>query len=536
MNGIVVAPQPRAAEAGADILRQGGNAFDAAVAVAFMQCAIDPFMCGVGGIGVAQIYDALRGEATIIDFYGRVGSRARADQWAGLIRRTPTGRTYVKGFANAISYGSILIPGTVAGLAAIHARGCLPWRDLLQPAIATLREGFPLYAYIAEYFDELYQYPRGDYFPPFAQFIRTTPDFARLWLREDGQPRRVGDLLSNPDYAATLQTLAEEGPDSFYRGSLAAVIAADFAAHDAPITADDLAACRANIIAPLSVNYRGYRVSTSPPGGITLLQTLALLGDTDLAALGRASPEALHRIAAALRIAFGERAKLAGDADQTLLNRLLDPAHLAELRLQLGATVPAVRATLDPPGTTHLTVADRQGHIVTLTHTLSLGSGVVTPGLGFQYNNGMSSFDPFPGRTRSIAPGRARVTPMSPTIVFDGERPLIALGSPGSNAIISAITQTLINSLDFGLSPLEAVAAPRIHCEGGPLFLEARTPTATARELAARGWVLHPRPFAYDTLQGRVQLIVRDGERWTGASDPRRDGGVALIVDRADAG
>ena len=146
MNGIVVAPQPGAAEVGVETLRQGGNAFDAVVAATFMQCALDPFMCGVGGIGVAQLYDARQGEELIVDFYGRVGSRARADQWTRLIRRTPTGRTYLQGFANAIGYGSILIPGTVAGLAAIHRRGRLPWRDLLQPAIATLRDGFPLYA------------------------------------------------------------------------------------------------------------------------------------------------------------------------------------------------------------------------------------------------------------------------------------------------------------------------------------------------------------------------------------------------------
>jgi gamma-glutamyltranspeptidase/glutathione hydrolase len=498
-----------------------------------MQCAIDPFMCGVGGIGVAQLYDARQGEATVVDFYGRVGSGARADQWAGQIRRTPTGRTYVKGFANAIGYGSILIPSTVAGLAAIHLRGRLPWPELLQPAIAILREGFPLYPAIAEYFDDRYQYPRGEYFPPFAQFIRTTPAFARLWLREDGQPHRVGDPLVNPDYAATLQTLADEGPDSFYRGSLAAVIAADFAAHDAPITAADLAACRANIIEPVSTRYRGYRISTSPPGGITILQALALLADTDFAMLDRDSPEALHRIAAALRIAFGERAKLAGEVDQAFLERLLAPAQLTKLRQRFDATVPVARVVAEPPGTTHLTVADREGNIVALTHTLSLGSGVVTPGLGFQYNNGMSSFDPFPGRARSLVPGRMRVTPMAPTIVFDGERPLIALGSPGSNAIISAITQTLINLLDFGLSPLEAVAAPRLHCEGRALLLETRTPALTAQALAVQGWVVNQRPFAYDTLQGRVQLLVRNGERWLGASDPRRDGGVAIAVEHA---
>jgi len=338
--------------------------------------------------------------------------------------------------------------------------------------------------------------------------------------------------LVNPDYAATLQTLAEEGPDSFYRGSLANMIAADFATHDAPITAEDLAACRAYIRAPLGYDYHGYRVSTSPPGGITILQTLALLADTNFPALGRDSPEALHRIAAALRIAFGERVKLTGDMDQTAFDRLLAPAYLAELRHRLGPTAPGVRAVPESPGTTHLTVADREGNVITLTHTLSFGSGVVTPGLGFQYNNGMSSFDPFPGRARSLAPGRSRLTPMAPTIVFAGARPVFALGSPGSNAIISAIAQTLINLLDCGMSSLEAVAAPRLHCEGGPLLLETRTPASTAHDLAARGWVLHQRPFAYDTLQGRVQLIGRDSERWTGAADPRRDGGVAMVVEQ----
>ncbi|HEY7908379.1 MAG TPA: gamma-glutamyltransferase, partial [Thermomicrobiales bacterium] len=145
MSGVVVAPQPPAAEAGADILRSGGNAFDAAVAAAFVQAATDPFMCGIGGIGIAQIFDAATGEQVVIDFVGRVGSRAQPDQWAKLARRTTEGKTYVQGWHNYLGYQSILIPGTVAGLAAIHAgRGRLPWRELLQPAIRILRAGFPL--------------------------------------------------------------------------------------------------------------------------------------------------------------------------------------------------------------------------------------------------------------------------------------------------------------------------------------------------------------------------------------------------------
>jgi gamma-glutamyltranspeptidase/glutathione hydrolase len=531
MNGVVVAPQPYAAEVGAEMLRQGGNAFDAAVAAAFVQAALDPFMCGIGGIGVAHLFEAASGESLVLDFYGRVGSRARADQWAGQVRRTPEGRTYVKDFVNAVGYGSILIPGTVAGLAGIHeGRGRLPWRELLQPAITLLRDGFPLYAYITDYFFETHQYPAGDYFPPFEQFIRTTPAFARLWLREDGSPRRVGDQLTNPDYAATLACLADEGPDAFYRGTIAARMLEDFAAHDAPITAEDLAGCRAIARTPLRMTYRGHTVATAPPGGATVLQILGILAGDDLAALGHNSPDYLHLLASAMHLAAGERAKLADDLDQVMLDQLVGPAYLAELRARVRATGLPSQEVVPSQGTTHLTVADRDGNVVALTHTLSLGSGVVTDGLGFQYNNGMNSFDPLPGRARSIAPGKARVTPMAPTLVLRDGRPVLALGSPGSNAIVNAVAQVIANRLDFGMTPQDAVAAPRIHCEGGPVLLESRTPVATARDLAARGWPLRPRPFAYDSLQGRIQLVVATDDGWVGASDPRRDGGVAAYA------
>ena len=240
MNAVIVAPQPLAAEVGADVLRTGGNAFDAAVAGAFVQAATDPFMCGVGGIGVAQIFDAATGENLVLDFVGRVGSRARTDQWAKQARRTAEGKTYVEGWPNALGYQSILVPGTVAGLAALHARGRLPWRDLLQPAIRLLRDGYPLFAYIAEYFADTHQYPRGEQYPPFAAYIRATDGMARLWLDEDGQVRRVGERLTNPDYATTLECLADEGPEAFYRGALARRMLDDFRTHDALITADDL--------------------------------------------------------------------------------------------------------------------------------------------------------------------------------------------------------------------------------------------------------------------------------------------------------
>ena len=532
-NGVVVAPQPLAAEVGAEILRAGGTAHDAAVATALVQTVTDPFMCGIGGIGVAQVYDALSQEAAIIDFYGRVGSRARADQWAKAARRSAEGKTYVKDFPNHLGYGSILVPGTVAGLAALHARGGrLPWRELVAPAARIAREGFPFYAYITDYFLETHQYPRGEHVPPFDRFIRATPAMAALWHGPDGRLFGVGDHFANPDYAATLDQLAGAGPDDFYRGALAERIAADFAANDALVTADDLADCRAVIRPPLRGSYRGHEIATGSPGGATILQTLNILEGYDLGSIAHGSTAHLHLVASAMRLAFGDRAQLSGDLaqDEAAIARLVSKERAAELRERIArADLPTTEAT-PTPGTTHLTVADRHGNVVAMTHTLALGSGVVTPGLGFQYNNGMHSFDPLPGKPNSIAPGKPRLSAMSPTIVFRDGRPLAALGSPGSNAIVNAVAQVVSNLLDFGLDPAAAVAAPRIHCEGGATLLESRTPRSVAAALAALGHQPQPRPFAYDSLQGRIQLVVAAGEGWVGASDPRRDGGVAAYA------
>lgn len=528
MHGVVVAPQPQAAEVGAEVLRAGGNAFDAAVAGAFVQAAIDPFMCGIGGIGVAQIFDAATGEHAILDFVGRVGALAQEDQWAKLARRTAEGKTYVEGWANYLGYQSILIPGTIAGLAALHRRGRMPWRDLVQPAIRILREGFPLYTYITEYFFETHQYPTGENYPTFDEYVHTTEEMARLWLREDGSLRRAGDRLTNPDYAATLECLADGGPDAFYRGDIAATMLADFAAHDAYITADDLARCEAVVRAPLTTAYRGMTVATNPLGGATVLQILNILEGDDLMALGHNSPECLHLLASAMRLTFAERDAM---TDEEAIARLVGKEHAAALRAQIDSVPAPEREAAVVPGTTHLSVADGAGNAVALTHTLSMGSGAITPGLGFQYNNGMASFDPLPGKPRSIVPGRPRLTPMSPTMAFKDGTPQVILGSPGSNAIVNAVAQVLVNRLDFGMTPLEAVSAPRIHCEGGPVLTETRLPVATGRALEALGHRLKPRPFAYDSLQGRIQLIVADGAGgWIGASDPRRDGGAAMYA------
>jgi len=532
--GLVVAPQPLAAEAGAAMLSLGGNVYDAAVAAAFVQGVTDPLMCGLGGIGLAQLFDPVAGRHLVIDFAGTPGSLAHPELWASVCRELANGKVAVEQFANYIGYQAIVTPGTVAGLSALHQiGGRLPWREVLQPAVTISRRGYLLPAYVTDYFDPTRQFPQGEYFPPFEQFINASPAMARLWLDEQSRLYPIGSLVKNDDYTATMEQLARRGAADFYTGELSQAIIADFAANGALITAEDLANFRPQLREPLKMAYRGHTVATNPFGGVSILQLLAVLEAYDLPALHHNSADYLDILATAMRLVFAERSEHPGDPQElaATLPQLLSPEHLAHLRERVARRVPDSSPPPEDFGTTHLTAADNNGRLIALTHTLGTGAGVVTEGLGFQYNSGMNAYDPRPNRPSSIGPGRIRPTAMAPTLVFAGEQPVMALGSPGSNAIINAIVQVIANRLDFGMGPLEAVAASRIHCEGPAVLIEARLPRLVGDELGRRGHQIQRRAFAYDPRQGRVQLVVYEQGRWIGASDPRRDGGVAAYAD-----
>ncbi|HSR22728.1 MAG TPA: gamma-glutamyltransferase, partial [Candidatus Eisenbacteria bacterium] len=367
----------------------------------------------------------------------------------------------------------------------------------------------------------------SDYGPDVARSdrrIQWTPESRRIYTR-DGELYEIGETVANPDLARTYERLAEAGPEDFYRGEIAAAIAADFAASGGFISIEDLAGYRPRVVEPVTGSYRGRRlvVPGPPAGGITLLQMLNFLERFDMAALDWPSPEAARRRVEAMGWAMADR-------DEHLADPLFTSVPVAELTDKEYAAAAAARTVHDSPTTTHVCAVDEAGSAVSLTHTLGSSSGVVTPGLGFTWNNYLNCFDPRPGRMNSLAPGKTRVTMMVPMMVVAGDgRPELVMGAPGGTRIVNGILQTLLNLVDHGMGPLEAVAAPRVDYQGETVQAEQRIPSDVVDELRERGYRVERRPVSYDTYFSRVQLIqVGADGTLVGASDPRGDGGIAL--------
>ena len=535
-QGIIVAPEPMAAEVGAEVLRAGGNAFDAAVATGFMQMAVDPIQCGLGGWGGGTVFDARSGKTEHLGFWARIGSKMRPDMWVDDIQ----GYTDVWHFAlfdddRAFrGYTSVMTPGTVAGFAELHARYCTkPWRELLRPAIEACREGFALPEYLAMHLSQTFL-PQ---LPSPREIFRTTPDSAKLWLREGDRFVRRGEHYANPDMAKTLERLAEVGPDDFYRGRIADTIVDAFEQNGGFVTRQDLADYEVEKEAPLAGSYRGYDLVTStlPAGGIMLLQMLNALEHFDLAAMEHNGSEHARLLAGALAWAAVTRFNHLSDPrfKDVPVEQLISKEFGGKLAERIRAgRMPTSEVLMKPGGTTHLCTMDAQGNCVTLTHTLTCYSGVVLPGTGFSWNNCVSLMDPLPGCNNSFDPGRARASALSPTILFENGKPKVVVGAAGGWTISSAVLQAIVNIVDFGMSAIEAVSAPRFHSEGSPLYCESRIPQATIRELRSAGLKVEQVDCAYHWMFGRVQCILSDDSKphFTGASDPRGDGGTAITA------
>jgi len=526
-RGMVATAFPEATEAGAAVLAEGGNAIDAACAVSFALGVCEPQASGLGGQSLGLVhYD---GRTFAIDGSSRAPSLAHQSQLC-------------ESDARRLGYRACTVPSTPATYAWLHREyGRASWRTVLEPAIRLAREGYR----ISRLQHDLQTRELDNFLAVPSQ------SGARYFLR-DGRPYGEDDLFRQPELADVLDLIASRGVEAFYRGDIAAQIDADMRANDGLLRADDLALIPWPVERrPLARRYRGYLVKSMPPPGAgrTLLLVLLMLNCVESRFVAARSPARFHLLAETFRKAFLQRKDRPFDAntypqvhDKKMLSRAFARALAGSIADAMDVTLPLT----DPVGehvgegmgdktgeTTHFSVMDAEGNVVSMTQSIELvyGSKAAAAGLGFLYNNYMLAFElDNPGHPYYLRPNSVPWSTASPTIVFRRRQPWVALGSPGSERIFSAVAQSLIRLLDGSATLGEAVEEPRMHCSiGGTVNLERdRFDRDVVRYLGDLGYKIVARePFAF--YLGCVQAVLKRqaGEGFQGVADPRRDGMAA---------
>jgi gamma-glutamyltranspeptidase/glutathione hydrolase len=528
-RGMVVSVSPDASAIGRDVLQKGGNAVDAAVATAFALAVTWPEAGNIGGGGFMLIHPpAGKGDPIVIDYREMAPAAA-------------TRTMFAKGKCPPALY--VGTPGTVRGLALAHRRfGKLPWAELLAPAIRLAEDGFAIDAALASSLNRV---------------LARSADFAelrRVYGKGSEDRWRAGDHLTQKELAKTLRPIAEKGPDAFYQGEIAELIAAEMKRSGGLITVADLAAYEAKIRKPIHGTYRGYDVYGPPPpssGGICLVEMLNVLQNFDLRKQGRYSPQTLHVMIETMRRAYRDRARYLGDPDFVAIPAFLTSKdHARELAqsIDLRKVTRSEDLAGDIPlaaesnNTTHFSVIDKDGRAVANTYTLenSYGSRLVVRGAGFLLNDEMGDFNPRPGVTdrrgdigteaNEVAPRKRMLSSMTPTIVTKDGKMVLITGSPGGRTIINTVLGVVLNVLEFDMSPRDAVDAPRMHHAWFPDVLEAEAGlyenhADALRQLREMGHRIKSKPVR----QGDAHTIFidpRTGTYW-GEADRRRDGSAA---------
>ncbi len=530
-RGMVVTNHPLASAAGSQMLLAGGNAVDAAVAALFALTVVEPMMVGILGGGLAHIRMA-DGRHVVLDGLSTAPQRAAPDMYDCLSDEIGRQRD-VRDRENVVGPKAVAVPGALAGWCEALARfGTLPLAEVLQPAIALAERGFTVTPYLSNCIAD-----------NIADLARD-PGLAALFLR-DGQALPAGTRLVQSDYAKSLSLIAETGPAALYGGPLGQALTDFMAAKGGLIGPDDLTAYRVETREPIRGSYRGHEIMGPPPpasSGVHIAQMLNILEGYDIGALGFGSPDAVHLLAEALKIAFADRAVATADPAfvKVPVARLIDKAYADERRALIAMDEAKAWSAGLAPGesndTTHVTVADADGNVVTATQTINglFGACTQIPGTGMLTNNYMFNFDPHPGRALSIAPGKRVFTSMAPMIVLKEGKLAFALGLPGALRIFPSALQAIVNLIDHGMSLQEAVEAPRVWTEGGVLELEEAFPETVAEALRARGHRIVRMP----RIAGGMNAIAfgADGTL-TGAACWRADGTpVAVSGGLARAG
>ena len=535
MKGMIAAPEPAAVEAGAKVLLAGGNAVDAAVTCAFVEAIVNPQMCGIGGYAVMNLHVAGSRESIVLDAPARAGAKVTPTMWEKIvIGPNPFGwGFFLEGKVNDAGYQAICTPGWVKGMATILERyGTISWAQAMAPAIQMAEEGFMVTQTLATRWRHVPLYQEEF---TLIDYITANPEASRIYLKADDQPYNAGEMIQNPDYARTLQRLAEQGPEDFYQGQLARQMSADLAVNGSFVTAQDLADYQLRDESPVIGAYRGYKVTSMPPphGGATLAAILNILEHYDLAGLGHNSPEYIYLVSMAMKAAFADRNPYNADpwAVDVPLEWMIskERANYWRQRIDAGQEITVAFNVTEPPDTTHVTVVDAAGNCIALTHSLGSSSGVITPNLGFMYNNSMVNFHPWSGHPNSIAPGKTRSTGMAPTIVYQDDQPVLVVGSPGATRIITANLQVMLNVLEFGMSVSEAVLAPRFDCQGDLIKCQARIPELVCAEVRRKHPIERfPQSHGSFALVHAVAIDPKTGAL-SGGADTGSDG-MALAV------
>lgn len=512
-SGMVSSAHPVATEAGLTILRAGGNAFDAAVAIASTLNVVEPMMSGIGGYGTIMVYDAASETPLYLDASGKIPIGVEPDAY-----RPPT----PKYMENRVGAKAVSTPGAVHAWEAMHERyGTMPWADVLQPAIRVAEKGYLIEENIARFIKMA-----------FKEFS----DYSKQIYGQDGQPLQTGDRLIQEDLANTLRVIADEGASAIYGGSLGQAIDDAMKAAGGYLAMTDLENHRAEWWKPLHLEYRGYDVFTpsAPAGAFPMLMRLGMMDLLKSREMGHNSLEYLHTFAEVTKLAYWHRLAYSGDPDvkappyEKLLSKdywqsLIDKINPSKAKdFDYSGIV-----TANSENTTHFVVADSRGNVVSAQVTLGglFGSKIMPQGTGFWLNNSLSycTFEP-KGNPMDAHPGRRKLSSDSPSIIFKDGKPVVAIGTPGGHTITQTIAQMIMNLLDFDMSIAEAISAPRIaFIEPNALVVEETIQESIRQELASMGHKI--RVSNLGNAHGLAIEYLKDGSiRFTGAADPRGSG------------
>lgn len=510
-NGMVVSSQHLASDVGVDILKMGGNAVDAAVAVGYAQAVVNACCGNIGGGGFMTIHLA-DGRDTFINFREKAPAAASANMYLDAAGNVKPG-------ASLHGYLSVGVPGTVAGFDLAQRKyGKLTRAQVLAPAIRLARDGYIL--------------NRGDtdIIDTTVAFFKKDPEAARIFLRPDGTPLQPGDRLVQKDLANTLEAIAKRGPDAFYKGAVPAAVEKASKAGGGIITAADFSAYTASEMTPLKCSYRGYQFISAPPpssGGVTMCQILNILEGYDMPALGYHSAASVHYMVEAMRHSYMDRNTFLGDPDfvKNPTEHLMSKEYAATLRRQILPNKATPSSAVQPgtmahekPETTHYSVIDKAGNAVSTTYTVNgrFGAVVIAPGTGFFLNDEMDDFTSkigarnmyglMQGASNAIAPGKRPLSSMAPTVVTKDGKTFMVVGSPGGSRIITITLQAALNVIDYGMAPQEAVDAPHIHHQWQPdvIYTEPRTLSPdTLKILADMGYTVKEQ-----TTWGATEMIL----------------------------